>query len=140
MPESASHHDSLARIAGDAQALRQRLRRAPIDGAPVLADRIIQAQELAATALRLLLDLARNATHDQEHLLHLDHLARITKTAQDVSAELTAALSRAVENECRRRNATTSPPVLLRPTPQQFIDFALDLLDGLPAAPVAPAR
>lgn len=140
MPDSESHHEALDQIAGDAHALRQRLRRTPTDSARMLTARIVEAQALAATALRLFLDLERKAARDEEHLLHLNHLARTAKTAQDASAELTAALSRAVENESRRRNATTSPPVLLRPTPQQFIASAADLLNGLPAAPVPPAR
>ncbi|MFF3640349.1 hypothetical protein [Streptomyces sp. NPDC002564] len=140
MPDSAGHHEALDQIAADAHALRQRLRRTPTDGARMLTARIVEAQALAATALRLFLDLERKAAHDQEHLLHLDHLARTAKTAQDASAELTAALSRAVENESRRRNATTSPPVLLRPTPQQFIASAADLLNGLPAVPAPPTR
>ncbi|MER5440113.1 hypothetical protein [Streptomyces sp. NPDC002790] len=149
MPDSASRHEALDQIAADAHALRQRLRRTPTDGARVLTARIVEAQALAATALHLFLDLEREPAHSQAHLLHLDQLARTAKTAQDASAELTTALSRAVENECRRRDATTSPPVFLRPTPQQFITSAADLLDGLPpprerprpsAAPVPPAR
>ncbi|HEY9327339.1 MAG TPA: hypothetical protein VIS09_03695 [Streptomyces sp.] len=61
-------------------------------------------------------------------------MARIAKAAQDASAELTAALTRAIENQQRRTGAATSPPVLLRPTPQQFVASAADLLDGLLAA------
>ncbi|MEV8125390.1 hypothetical protein AB0P07_15010 [Streptomyces sp. NPDC085944] len=150
MPESASLHAALDQLAADATALQQRLRRTPVDGVQVLIARITEAQALAAAALRLFLDLEREQPRDQAHLLRLDHLARTAKAAQDASAELTAALARAVENERRRRDATTSPPVLLRPTPQQFAASAADLLDGLlPAppeqprptdAPVPPAR
>ncbi|MER5440845.1 hypothetical protein [Streptomyces sp. NPDC002790] len=135
MPDPAGLHEALGQIAADAHALRQRLRRTPTDGARVLTARIVEAQALAAAALHLFLDLEREPAHSQAHLLHLSHLARTAKTAQDASAELTAALARAVENECRRRDATTSPPVLLRPTPQQFITSAADLLDGLPSPP-----
>ncbi|MFD4257605.1 hypothetical protein ACFWR9_08230 [Streptomyces sp. NPDC058534] len=150
MPDSAGLHEALDQIAADAHALQQCLRRTPIACARVLTARIVEAHALAAAALQLFLDLEREPARDQAHLLHLNHLARTAKTAQDASAELTAALARAVENECRRRDATTTPPVLLRPTPQQFVTSAADLLDGLlsqpreqprqSAAPMPPAR
>ncbi|GAA2647543.1 hypothetical protein [Streptomyces lunalinharesii] len=150
MPEFAGHYEALDQIAADATALQQCLRRTPIGCSRVLTDRVVEAQALAAAALQLFLDLEREPTRDQAHLLCLDLLARAAKAAQDASAELTAALARAVENERRRRDATTSPPVLLRPTPQQFVTSAADLLDGLlsshrelprlSAAPVPSAR
>ncbi|MFG3154037.1 hypothetical protein ACGF7W_18575 [Streptomyces sp. NPDC048219] len=150
MPDHASLHEALDQLASDAAALQQRLRRTPVDGTQVLTARITEAQALAANALRLFLDLERETPRDQAHLRRLDHLARTAKTAQDASAELTAALARAVENERRRQDAATSPPVLLRPTPQQFVTSAADLLDGLLSpppeqprptdAPVPPAR
>lgn len=66
----------------------------------------------------------------------------------------TAALARAAENQRRKADAPTSPPVPLRLSPQQFVASAADLLDGLlaqchalrrdhsqsPAVPVPPAR
>ncbi|MFD8117921.1 hypothetical protein [Streptomyces microflavus] len=155
MPESSSPHEAVGRIAADARALQQCLRHAPIDCAQVLTDRVTEAQALAASALHLFLDLEREPSHDSSaHLLRLDRAARTAKAAQDASAELTAALARAVENQRRRADAPTSPPVVLRPTPQQFVASAADLLDGLlaqchallrdhsqpPAVPVPLAR
>ncbi|MEV3950104.1 hypothetical protein AB0K57_20970 [Streptomyces halstedii] len=127
----------------------------PIDRAQVLTDRVTEAQALAADALHLFLGLEREPSHDSSaHLLRLDRAARTAKAAQDASAELTASLARAVENQRRRADAPTSPPALLPPTPQQFVASAGDLLDGLlalchalrrdhfqpPAVPVPPAR
>ncbi|MEU9069024.1 hypothetical protein AB0D60_19320 [Streptomyces sp. NPDC048306] len=150
MPDSASLHEALDQLAADASALQHCLRRAPIDCARVLTARIAEAQALAADALQLFLDLERESARGRAYLLRLDHLARTAKDAQDASAELTAALARAVENERRRRDATTSPPVLLRPTPQQLVASAANLLDGLLSplreqprptdAPAPPAR
>lgn len=132
MPESSSTHEAVDRIAADARALQQCLCHAPIDCAQFLTDRVTEAQALAASALHLFLDLEREPSHDSSaHLLRLDRAARTAKAAQDASAELTAALVRAVENQRRRADAPTSPPVVLRPTPQQFVASAADLLDGL---------
>ncbi|WP_145502694.1 hypothetical protein [Streptomyces sp. CFMR 7] len=142
------------RIAADARALQHCLRNAPIDCAKVLTDRVSEAQARAVGALHLFLDL-EPSHHSSAHLLRLDRTARTAKAAQNASAELTAAaLARAAENQRRRADAPTSPPVLLRPTPQQFVASAADLLDGLlaqchalrrdhsqpPAVPVPPAR
>lgn len=150
MPDTAGLHEALDRIAADAYALQQRLRTIPTDCTQVLTTRVVEAQALAAAALQLFPDLEREPARDHAHLLRLNQLARTAKAAQDAGAELTAALARAIENERRRRSATTSPPVLLRPTPQQFVTSAADLLDGLlspqweqprpSATPVPPAR
>ncbi|MFF5556965.1 hypothetical protein RI578_09920 [Streptomyces sp. BB1-1-1] len=132
MPETLSAHDALDQIAADARSLQQSLRHTPIDCARVLTARVIEAQALAANALHLFLGLELEPSHDSSaQLLRLDRVARTAKAAQDASAELTAALARAVENQRRRAYAATSPPVLLRPTPQQFVASAADLLDGL---------
>ncbi|WP_326731786.1 hypothetical protein [Streptomyces phaeochromogenes] len=121
----------------------------------MLTARVVQAQVLATAALHLFLGLEQEPSHDPSaHLLRLGRVARTAKAAQDASAELTAALARAVENQQRRAASATSPPVLIRPTPQQFVASAVDLLDGLlslchahrrdhsqpPAAPAPPAR
>ncbi|MFJ9085745.1 hypothetical protein ACIRL3_25320 [Streptomyces sp. NPDC102384] len=150
MPDSSSPHEVLDQIAADARALQQSLRHTPIGCARALTTRSVEAQALAAAALQLFLELEQEPPHDPPaHLLLLDRVARTAKAAQDASAELTAALSRAVENQQRRAGATTSPPVLLRPTPQQFVTSAADLLDAChaprrdhspqPTAPVPPA-
>ncbi|MFJ8978749.1 hypothetical protein [Streptomyces sp. NPDC102282] len=132
MPESSGPHEALDQITADARALQQSLHHTPIDCARVLTDRVTEAQALAAGALHLFLGLEREASHDPSaRLLRLDRVARTAKAAQDASAELTAALARVVENQRRRADAPTSPPVLIRPTPQQFIASAADLLDGL---------
>ncbi|HBF85279.1 MAG TPA: hypothetical protein DD420_36740 [Streptomyces sp.] len=156
MPDAPSSHEFLDQIAADARDLRRSLRNAPVDCARVLTARVVEAQALATAALHLFLALEREVPRDPStHLSRLDRVARIAKAAQDASAELTAALTRAIENQQRRADAATSPPVLLRPTPQQFVASAADLLDGLlalcdalrrdhsqpPAAPApAPAR
>ncbi|MFE2511911.1 hypothetical protein ACFXC9_26155 [Streptomyces naganishii] len=126
--------EALDRIVADALVLHRALRTNTIGHAHALAARITDAQDLASAALRLFLDLAQHTPHTTAgELLLLDHIAQIAKAAQDASAELTAALARAVENQRRRANATTGPAVLIRPSPQQFIESTTDLLDRIPA-------
>lgn len=125
--------EALDRIVADALVLHRALRTNAIDRAHALAARITDAQDLASAALRLFLDLAQHTPHTTAgELLLLDHIAQIAKAAQDASAELTAALARAVENQRRRANATKGPAILIRPSPQQFIESATDLLDRIP--------
>ncbi|MFD6033534.1 hypothetical protein ACFWHF_03185 [Streptomyces griseoincarnatus] len=72
-------------------------------------------------------------------LLLLHHVAQIAKAAQD-SAELTAALARAVENQRRQAAATSRRVVLNGPTPQQLIESAADLLYRISALCDAVSR
>ncbi len=134
MPDSPTPTETLSRLTTDALALRRALRAGVTDHTHTLAARITDAQALARTALRLFLDL----THDQTHttandLLLLDRVAQIAKAGQDAGAELTAALTRAVENQRRCAGAASGPVVLIGPSPQQFIASAADLLDRIPA-------
>ncbi|WP_435612739.1 hypothetical protein [Streptomyces sp. bgisy159] len=125
--------EALDRIVADALVLHRALRTNAIGHAHALAARINDAQDLASAALRLFLDLAQHTPHTTAgKLLLLDHIAQIAKAAQDASAELTSALARAVENQRRRANATKGPAILIRPSPQQFIESATDLLDRIP--------
>ncbi|MFD5256824.1 hypothetical protein ACFWM5_28830 [Streptomyces bobili] len=137
MPDPTSPAPVLARISSDAASLHQALCVLPAErgaSASALAARITDAQDLAGTALRLLLTLSRQASRPTPtDLLLLQHAAQIAKAAQDAAAELTAALARAVENQRRQAAAATRRVVLIGPTPQQFIESAADLLDRIPA-------
>ncbi|MGW9356386.1 hypothetical protein [Streptomyces diastaticus] len=142
MPDSTSPAPVLARIASDASCLRQALRVHSADrDASTLAARITDAQELASTALRLFLTLSPQASRPSPgDLLLLHRVAQIAKAAQDATAELTAALARAMENQHRQAAATSRRVVLIGPTPQQFIESAADLLDRIPALCDAVSR
>ncbi|MFE1071151.1 hypothetical protein ACFW5W_07975 [Streptomyces sp. NPDC058783] len=125
---------ALARITADAFTLRRALRAHPAEQAHTLAARITDAQQLSGTALRLFLDLAPHAAQSSPtDLLLLDRVAQIAKAAQDAGAELTAALARAIENRRRQADARSGRVVLVGPSPQQFIESAVDLLDHIPA-------
>jgi hypothetical protein len=133
VPDRSAPTEALDRITADALTLHQALCTNSIGHAHALAARITDAQGIAGAALRLFLDLAQHTPHTTAgELLLLDHVAQIAKAAQDASAELTAALARAVENQRRRTDATTGSAVLIRPSPQQFIESATDLLDRIP--------
>ncbi|MFI6489192.1 hypothetical protein [Streptomyces sp. NPDC050564] len=134
MPDRFTSAPTLDRITADASTLRRDLRALPVDHAHVLAARITDAQQLASTALRLFLDLAQHASQPSPaDLLVLDRVAQIARAAQDAGAELTAALARAVENRRRQAGAESGRVVLVGPSPQQFIESAVDLLDRIPA-------
>ncbi|MFG3126806.1 hypothetical protein ACGFZU_03735 [Streptomyces tendae] len=141
MPDRFTSAPTLDRITADTFTLRRALRALPVDHAHVLAARITDAQQLAGTALRLFLDLAQHASQPSPaDLLALDRVAQIAKAAQDAGAELTAALARAVENRRRQAGAASGRVVLVGPSPQQFIESAVDLLDRIPALSHATSR
>ncbi|MFI8880304.1 hypothetical protein [Streptomyces sp. NPDC055243] len=133
--------ETLERLRADALALHRTLRTPAPDHTATLAARITDAQELARTALRLLLDLAEHTPQPSSvDLLLLEQIAQIAKAAQDAGAELTAAVARAVENRRREADATSGRVVLIGPSPQQFIESAADLLDRIPALCLAIHR
>lgn len=149
MPDPATPTPALARIASDASTLRQALRVRPTDRASALAAQITDVQHLASTALRLFLTLGPQASQPSPpDLLLLHQLAQIAKAAQDAGAELAAALARGVENQRRQADAVSRRVVLVGPTPQQFIESAVDLLDRILALchaisrerPIPPSR
>ncbi|WP_455355303.1 hypothetical protein [Streptomyces sp. SYSU K217416] len=132
MPDRSAPHQTLDQVTADALALHRALRPGLIDSAHVLTARVTDAQALASTALQLFLDLERDAPRAPSvSPLLLDRVAHIAKAAQDVGAELTAALARTAENQRRRHEALPKPAILIGPSPRQFIESAIDLLDGL---------
>ncbi|MFI5751061.1 hypothetical protein ACIBBE_35315 [Streptomyces sp. NPDC051644] len=134
MPDRFTPAQTLDRITADTLALHRALRTPAPDHATALAPRIIDAQELAGTALRLFLDLAEHTPQPSSaDLLLLERVAQIARAAQDAGAELAAAVARAVENRRRRADAAPGRAVLIGPSPQQFIESATDLLDRIPA-------
>ncbi|WP_055495459.1 hypothetical protein [Streptomyces sp. TP-A0356] len=141
MPDRFTPARTLDRITADALSLRRALRARPVTHAHTLAVRITDAQQLAGTALRLFLDFAQHASQPSPtDLLLLDRVAQIARAAQDASAELTAALARAVENRRRHVGTASGRVVLSGPSPQQYIDSAVDLLDRIPALSDAISR
>ncbi|MEV6535991.1 hypothetical protein AB0M86_41565 [Streptomyces sp. NPDC051639] len=149
MPDPTTLVPAIAQIASDASALHRALRVHPADRASVLTMRIKDAQQLAGTALRLFLTLGPQASQPTPtDLLLLHQVAQIAKAAQDAGAELAAALARGVENQRRQADAASGRVVLVGPTPQQFIESAIDLLDRIPALchaisrdlPISPNR
>ncbi|WP_435853752.1 tryptophan synthase subunit alpha [Streptomyces purpurascens] len=73
---------------------------------------------------------------------------RSPRPPQDTGAELAAALARGVENQRRQADAVSKRVVLVGPTPRQFIESAVDLLDRILALchaisrerPIPPSR
>ncbi|WP_406326824.1 hypothetical protein [Streptomyces sp. NBC_00203] len=121
-------------IEADARDLHRALRTNTIGHVQALTARITDAQTLSHTALQLFVNLTQQPLRSAPaHLLLLDRVAHIAKAAQDAGAELSSALTRAMENQRRRAHATHEPLVLLRPSPQQYVESATDLLDAIPA-------
>ncbi|BDH15454.1 hypothetical protein [Streptomyces hygroscopicus] len=134
MPDHSAPAQILDRITTDALALDRALRTGTTDDAYALAAWITETQDLADTALYLFRSLAQHTPHPTSaDLLLLERVAHIAKAAQDTGAELAAALARAVENRRRRADAVSPRVVLIGPSPQQFIESAIDLLDRIPA-------
>lgn len=132
MPDRSAPHEALDQVTADALALHRALFPGLIYSAHVLTVRITDAQALASTAIQLFLDLEQGAPRAPSVTpLLLDRVAHIAKAAQDAGAELTAALARAAENQRRRHEAASKPAILVGPSPRQFIESAINLLDGL---------
>ncbi|MDX2621614.1 hypothetical protein ABZ745_24135 [Streptomyces sp. NPDC013082] len=125
----------LSHLSSEALALRRALGAAGTGrDLRTLAGRITDAQDLSRSALDILLDLTPARSHTTaEELLSLERLAQIAKAAQDASAELTAALARAVENQRQCVATSSGRVVVIGPSPEQLIASAANLLGRVPA-------